>query len=289
MSFHIACRSDAARMLLMTVTAFMGCVAFEPPQQSIVDDFEERPCIAVLEFGFDIELTELSAVQTVDRIFSPEEEALLLANALQRIRQDARWLLLSRLATGHGFRFVPSEAVDALADELQLKPGQIPKAEQLREFRRRLGADLVVSGSLLDYGKVRWQWLLTGMLVDMTVDNTLIGLATGWNPIALAASVGWDVLTSAPIWFGGGYLFGVAFRPVRVEARAFETLQGYPIWQTMEEAVYAWSALKMLPEEIRRRKEVQLHLNLAEIMESMGDNLTGQNLSRSSCCEGRVR
>src|SRR5262249_54467427 len=109
--------------------------------------------------------------------------------------------------------------------------------------------------------------------------------ATGWNPVALAASVGWDVLTSAPIWFGGGYLFGVAFRPVRVEARAFETVQGDPIWQTMEEAGYAWSALKALPEEMRGRKEVQLELNVAEIMESMGDSLTRQNYSRSSCCQ----
>ncbi len=289
MSVLITCTRNAVGILVMTASVFMGCVAFEPPQQSTVDDLEERPYIAILKFGFEIEITELSAVQTVDQTLSRDEEAVLLADALQRIQQDARWLLVSRLATGYGFRFIPLEAVDALATELQLQPGQIPKAEQLSEFRRRLGADLVVSGSLLDYGKVRWQWLLTGMLVDMTVDTTIIGLATGWNPIALAASVGWDVLTSAPIWFGGGYLFGVAFRPVRVEARAFETLQGYPIWQNMEEAVYAWSALKTLPEEIRGRKEVQLELNLAEIMESMGDNLTRQNLSRSSCCQGTVR
>ena len=278
----------AVVILAITASLFWGCVAFEPPRQSTVEDLEERPYVAVLQFGFDIEITDLSAVKTVDEPSSPEEEAVLLANALQRIQEDARWLLVSRLATGYGFRFVPLEAVDALAAELQLKPGQIPKAEQLSEFRRRLGADLVVSGSLLDYGKVRWQWLLAGMLVDMTVDNTIIGLATGWNPVALAASVGWDVLTSAPIWFGGGYLFGVAFRPVRVEARAFETVQGYPIWQTMEEAMYAWSALKTLPEEMRGLKEVQLELNLAEIMESMGDSLTGKNLSRSSCCQSAV-
>jgi hypothetical protein len=289
MSVFVGCTRVAAGIIGMAAGPLVSCVAFEPPQQSTVDDLEERPYIAVLEFGFDIEITALSAVQTVDQTHSREEEAVLLANALRRIQQDARWLFVSRLATGHGFRFIPLDAVDALAAELQLDPGHIPKAEQLSEFRRRLGADLVVSGSLLDYGKVRWQWLLTGMLVDMTVDNTIIGLATGWNPIALAASVGWDVLTSAPIWFGGGYLFGVAFRPVRVEARAFETLQGYPIWQTTEEAVYAWSALKTLPEGIRGRKEVQLELNLAEILESMGDNLTRQTFFRSSCCQETVR
>ena len=279
----------AVAIVAITASLFWGCVAFEPPQQSTVDDLDERPYIAILKFGFEIEITKLSAVQTVDQTPSPEEEVDLLEDALQRIQDNARWLLVSRLATGYGFRFVPLEAVDELAAELQLKPGQIPKAEQVSGFRRRLGTDLVVSGSLLDYGKVRWQWLLTGMLLDMTVDNTIIGLATGWNPVALAASVGWDVLTSAPIWFGGGYLFGVAFRPVRVEARAFETLQGYPIWQTMEEAVYAWSALKTLPEEMRGLKEVQLELNLAEIMESMGDSLTRQNFSRSLCCQSTVR
>ena len=278
----------AVSILVITASLFWGCVAFEPPEQSTVEDLEERPYLAILKFGFGVEISELSAVETVDNTPSPQEEAELVADALQRIQNNARWLLVSRLATGYGFRFVPLDAVDALADELQLQPGQIPKAEQLSEFRRRLGADLVVSGSLLDYGKVRWQWLLTGMLLDMTVDNIIIGLATGWNPVALAASVGWDLLTSAPIWFGGGYLFGVAFRPVRAEARAFETLQGYPIWQTMEEAVYAWSALKTVPEEKRGLKEVQLELNLAEIVESMGDSLTGQNLSRSSCCQSAV-
>ena len=279
----------AVGIIALSASLLASCVTFEPPHKSAVDDLEERPNVAILEFGFDIEITELSDVQTVDQTPPREEDAALLAHALRRIQQDARWLFVSRLATGSGFRFVPLEDADALATELELKPGQIPKAEQLSEFSRRLGADLVVSGSILDYGKVRWQWLLTGMLVDMTVDNTIIGLATGWNPVALAASVGWDVLTSAPIWFGGGYIFGVAFRPVRIEARAFETLHGYPIWQDMEEGVYAWSALKTLPEEIRDRKEVQLQLNVAEIMESMGDSLTRQNFSRSSYWHGITR
>ena len=119
----------AVVILAITASLFWGCVAFEPPRQSTVEDLEERPYVAVLQFGFDIEITDLSAVKTVDEPSSPEEEAVLLANALQRIQEDARWLLVSRLATGYGFRFVPLEAVDALAAELQLKPGQIPKAE----------------------------------------------------------------------------------------------------------------------------------------------------------------
>ena len=83
------------------------------------------------------------------------------------------------------------------------------------------------------------------------------------------------------MWFGGGYLFGVAFRPARVEARAFETIQGYPIWQSMDESAYVWRALKVLPEAVREKKETQLEVNVAEIMESLADSLTEQEFTIS--------
>lgn len=262
-------------------TVLTGCVAFDPAVQSTVEDLNERPSVAILLFGFDLEITKLSAVKTVDGTLSPEDEATQLAEALRQIQQEARWLLLSRLATGQGFRIVPLAETDTLAEELQLTPGMLPNAEQLAEFRRRLGADLVVAGSILDYGKVRWQWLAAGMFADMSWETAAIGVATAWNPGIILGNVGYELLTSTPLWFGGGYVFGVAMRPVRVEARAFETIHGYPIWQAMDESAYAWSALKAFPEAVRDKKEIQLELNLAEIMESLGDGLTKQELLAS--------
>jgi hypothetical protein len=260
----------------MVGTALIGCVAFDPAVQSTVEDLNERPSLAILPFGFDLEITQLSAVKTVDGTLSPEDESSQLAATLREIQQEARWLLLSRLATGQGFQFVSLEDTDALAEELQLKPGVLPNAEQLAEFRRRLGADLVVAGSILYYGKIRWQWMAMGMFADMTWETAAIGVASAWNPAIILGNVGYELLTSTPLWFGGGYVFGVAMRPVRVEARAFETVQGYPIWQAMDESAYAWGALKQLPEGVRDKKEVQLQLNMAEIMESLGDSLTKQ-------------
>jgi hypothetical protein len=257
-------------------TALMGCVAFDPVAASTVEDLKERPSVAILPFGFDLEITKLSALKTVDETLSPEDETKQVAETLWEIQQEARWLLLSRLATGQGFQFVPADQTDALAAELGLKPGVLPTPEQLTEFRRRLGADLVVAGSILDYGKIRWQWMLAGMTTDMTAESIALGLATAWNPIAIGANLGFELLTSTPLWFGGGYVFGIALRPVRVEARAFETVHGYPVWQAMDESAYAWGALKALPEEIRDKKESQLELNLAEIMESLGDDLIKQ-------------
>ena len=256
--------------------ALTGCVAFDPVAQSPVEDLNERPLVAIVPFGFDLEITKLSAVKTVDETLSPEDEAIQVAETLREIQQEARWLLMSRLAAGQGFQFVPADQTDTLAEELALKPGVLPNAQQLTEFRRRLGADLVVAGSILDYGKIRWQWMLAGMTTDMTAESIALGLATAWNPIAIGANLGFELLTSTPLWFGGGYVFGVALRPVRVEARAFETVQGYPVWQAMDESAYAWGALKTLPEGVRDKKESQLELNLAEIMESLGDDLLKQ-------------
>lgn len=256
--------------------ALTGCVAFDPAAQSEVGDLKDRPTVAILPFGFDLEITKLSDLKTVEEPLSPEDELKQVAEALREIQREARWLFLSRLATGHGFLFVPLEQIDALADELQLEPGALPTTDQLRQFRRRLGADLVVAGSILDYGKVRWQWSATLAFADLLAETLVIGLASSWNPALILGNAGLEVLINSAIFFGGGYLFGVALRPVRVEARAFETIQGYPIWQSMEESAYAYGALKLLPEEIRGRKEAQLTLNLAEIMESFGDDLTKQ-------------
>jgi hypothetical protein len=80
---------------------------------------------------------------------------------------------------------------------------------------------------------------------------------------------------------GGGYIFGVAFRPVRVEARAFETLQGYPIWQSTDEAFYAWHALKQLPESERGKKESQLRINVGRAMEGLADSLNAEGFTVS--------
>ncbi|TLY22127.1 MAG: hypothetical protein E6K64_11160 [Nitrospirae bacterium] len=266
--------------LCMVGAALAGCASFKPVSPSTVDQ-SERPALAILLFGFDIEITKLSDVKTVQGTLTPEDESTQVAEALREIQHEARWLLLSRLATGQGFRIVPLEQTDTLAEELHLKPGELPNAEQLAEFHRRLGTDLVVAGSILDYGKVRWQWLVAGIFADISWETIALGVATSWNPAVVLGNVGYELLTSPPLWFGGGYLFGVAFRPVRVEARAFETIQGYPIWQSMDESAYVWRALKALPEAVREKKETQLEVNAAEIMESLADSLTEQELTIS--------
>jgi len=258
------------------ITLFTSCVKFEPTRQSTLEELNDRPSVALLPIGFDLDITKLSSVKSVDANLSPEDEAAQLQEELAEICQDARWLLLSRLAAGQGFRFVSVEETDAIAKELQLRPGAVPKSYQVIELGRRLGADLVVAVNILDYGKMRWQWFVAGAFADLTGETVALGLATAWNPIGILANTGVTIGVNSVLFFGGGYVLDVSMRPVRVEARVFETQQGYLIWQTMEQSVYARDALKTLPEGSRDKKEVQLQLNMAEIMESLGDALTKQ-------------
>lgn len=263
--------ASCAVIILLT-----SCVKFEPARQSTLEALDDRPSVAVLPIGFDLDITKLSSVKSVDVTLSPQDEAAQLQAALAGICADARWLLLSRLAAGQGFKFVSVEQTDAVAEELELRPGAVPARTQVIEFGRRLGADLVIALNILDYGKVRWQWFLTGAFADLTGETVALGLATAWNPIGILVNTGVTIGVDSVVFFGGGYVLGVSMRPVRVEARAFETERGYPIWQAMEQSMYARSALKMFPEASRDKKEVQLQLNMAEIMESLGDGLTKQ-------------
>lgn len=255
--------------------AFTGCAWIPATPESEVS-VAERLYVAILPFGIDVEITKLSAVKSVDGTLSDEEESRQVAAVLQEMLTDVRWLFLSRLATGQKFLFVPLEQIDAVAAELQLKPGVLPTQEQLAELRKRLGADLVVAGTILDYGKIRWQWMAAAAFADVSAETIALGLATAWNPILILANVGVEILTNSAIFLGGGYIFGVAFRPVRVEARAFETIQGYPVWQGMDEAFYAWHALKQLPELERGKKESQLRINVGRAMEGLADSLNAE-------------
>ena len=242
---------------------------------------EERPYVAVLPIGIKVEITQLSYIKTVEEDLSPEDEARQLADALQEIRMEARRLLQSRLAAGQRFRFVPDEQVATAVTQLELKPGVVPTTDQLADLRAQVGADLVLVGNILDYGKIRWQYWVPGLVASMLAETLIVGAATGFNPALMAATAGSELLTDVPFWWGGAYIGGWAFRPVRVEVLAFDPFDGAVVWDETEAAVYLWGRLKEVLEEERKKKEVQLGLNLKKAMEDIGDSLNDAGLTIS--------
>jgi hypothetical protein len=245
--------------IVLLSLAFVGCAWSESGQKPEVA-IDKRPTVAILPFGFDLEITTLSVLKTLPEPLSPDDEARQVEATLRSIRADARWLFVRGVATGHQFRFSSIGETDALAAELGINPGSLPSREHLGEFKTRLGADLVVAASILDYGQMRCRRLGSGMFMDLSAETVAPGLATAWNPVLLAEKVGVELLTNSTIFLGGGYLFGAAFQPVGIEARAFGTLSGYPFWQEMEEAFYARKELKQLAEHEREKRNINCAL-----------------------------
>ena len=239
----------------------------------------DRPRVAMLPFDMGIEITSLSSIQSVNGVLKSEEEPQLVEQAVKQVREDARRLMYERLASKQSFELIPSEETDRALEELGMTTTETLAPEHLSRLRTRLGADLLVTGIVQDYGKVRWQWLAAGMLADMTWESIALGLATSWNPAVIFGNVGFELLTSTPVWFGGGYLFGVAFRPVRVEASAVDPIDGDTVWHDTEIAIYLWGRLKEVPEEERKKKEVQLGLNLKKAVEDLGESLLDSGLT----------
>ena len=174
----------------------------------------ERPYVALLPFGLEQDITTLSAVKSVEDRPSPEEESRQVAETLNEVLTDARWLLLSRLATSQQFRFVSLEQTDAVALELGLKRGALPTPDQLGQLRRRLNADLIVAAQILEYGQIRWQWFVTGAVAELSLETVVIGLATAWNPVIILANVGVDVLVNAALLLGEAICLASPFVPL---------------------------------------------------------------------------
>src|SRR5262249_4874245 len=110
------------------------------------------------------------------------------------------------------------------------------------------------------------------------------GLATAWNPAAIGAYLAVDATTDFPLWYGGAYIFGWAFRPVRVHVEAVQirNCRGI-VWSEDELAVKVpGKTLAEYPLEQQSKKEVQLEVNLRRVMTDIAETI-GPKLAIQSC------
>lgn len=231
----------------------------------------------------DAPVTSPSDLATFEETPSSDVAPQLLKQLIDEVEMTAQRLLTEELARQPGFRVIPFQDARRLQTNRSAE-GTPLDAEDLWALGQEVHADLVVSGRLVDYGVVRWQYWVSGLLVSMLTETLIVGAATGFNPAAMAATAASELLTDLPVWWGGAYIAGWAFRPVRLKTEAWEvrTCVEKP-WK--EEAVVVlipgWTLKKREPDE-RRRKEVQLTVNLIQAVKEIADN-AGKELRLSPC------
>ncbi len=228
-------------------------------------------------------VTSPSDLYTVEQPHAPETASHLLAQLIEETEVSGQRLLTEQMTRQSGFIVIPFTD----ARRLQTNDPVLAKSQDLESLRalgRQAQADVVLTGHIVDYGVVRWQYWVPGLLVSMLTETLIVGAASGFNPVIMAATAGSELLTDLPVWWGGAYVAGWALRPVRVKVEAWP-VQSCVSKPWKEEAVVVlipgWT-LKKISEDERRRKEVQLSVNLSQAMTEIADN-AGRTMRFSPC------
>jgi hypothetical protein len=237
----------------------------------------------VAQVTLDAPITKSTQMQTFEETPPAELEPIVLAQLTEEVELRAQRLLTEQLAAQPGFQVVPFGDTRRLFGNLGFRRDQLSDA-QLRTLAEESEAAIILTGRIPDYGAVRWQYWVGGWAMTATVHLMIVGFASGWNPAVVGGFLALDLSTDLPYWWGGAYAFGWGLRPVRVQVEAVQTGPcGGPLWSTQTVMVLIpGKTLAVFPPEERRRKEVQLGVNLERAIRDIAE-AAGRSLRPKPC------
>ena len=239
--------------------------------------------IVVAQMTLEAPITKSTQMQTFEETLSPEIEPVIRTQLLEEVELRAQRLLTEQLAAQPGFRVMPFGEARRLVGNLGVARERIDEAQR-RALADESGADIIITGRIPDYGAVRWQYWVGGWAMTATAHLMTVGLASGWNPAVVGGFMALDLSTDLPFWWGGAYAFGWGLRPVRVQVEAVQTGPcGGPLWSTQTVMVLIpGKTLAVFPPDERRRKEIQLGVNLERAIRDIAE-AAGQSLRPKPC------
>ena len=213
----------------------------------------------------------------------PEVQPMLLAQLIDEVQVHAQRVFSEELSRQQAFQLVPFREARLMLSDMKSHGEALSEAD-LFVFGVQAEADVVVSVRILDYGAIQWQYWVSGLALSMLTETLVVGAATGFNPAIMAATAASELVTDLPFWWGGAYVGGWAFRPVRVTAEAIQiTGCQKQIWTEQELVILVpGKTLERYPPEERRRKEIQLEVNLEHALANLAD-AAGRELRLQPC------
>ncbi|MDI3461322.1 MAG: hypothetical protein OJF50_000143 [Nitrospira sp.] len=239
--------------------------------------------IVVAQMTLEAPITKSTQMQTFEETPSPEIEPVIRTQLIEEVELRAQRLLTEQLAAQPGFHVMPFSETRRLVGNLGVRREPLSDA-QLRALADESGTDIILTGRIPDYGAVRWQYWVGGWAMTATAHLMIVGFASGWNPAVVGSFMALDLSTDLPFWWGGAYAFGWGLRPVRVQVEAVQTGRcGGPLWDTQTVMVLIpGKTLAVFHPEERRRKEVQLGVNLERAIRDIAD-AAGRSLRLKPC------
>ncbi len=233
--------------------------------------------IAVLPVQSDVEVKSLKDIETVTGPAKeiPDEQEHI-RQQMQKVTDSMTRSIEARLNASPLFEAVPDEeVVEARAARAAMPAGVPMSAEQIKSLGAALDARAVLAVKLTGYGRLKRRWvayLIGTGVVEGVVEGSIAGGVTRniWVGLAVALEeIGQEVLT----WGGGSYLFNMYYAPVTLEGALFSTMDGEEVWSHTTFDSIDRKALKKLPEEDRKKKEVQLKVTAEKTEKDLVDNL----------------
>jgi hypothetical protein len=238
--------------------------------------------VLVGPFTMEVAISHSDKIHSFTEPPSSEDEPEIRQRLVADVTLKAQRLLTDHLSRQDSF------AVTSLHEAKRIETDVIPSdtpmsLDLLRAMGRVAGTDIVLYGRILGYGQLPLRYWLTGWAVTASSQLAIVGAATGGNLVAMGSYLGFDILTDLPLWTGGFYAFGWAFRPVLVDVEAWQ-LTGceQQIWNVREFALLGHKYLEMYPEPERKKKEIQLEANLTRAMEELARR-AGESLRLQPC------
>lgn len=239
--------------------------------------------VLVAQVTLNAPVTSPEDLHSFGEVFPSEVQPVLLAQLIDEVQVHAQRVFSEELARQQAFHLVPFRDARLMLGDMKSHGEELSEAD-LYLMGVRAGVDVVASARILDYGAIQWRYWVTGLALSMITETMIVGAATGWNPLVMAATAASELVTDVPFWWGGAYVGGWAFRPVRVKAEAIQ-ITGCPkqIWAEHELVLLVpGKTLAQYPPEDRRRKEVQLESNLNQALVNLADE-AGRELRLQPC------
>jgi hypothetical protein len=261
--------------LAVVVFLTAGCASWSGHGVTVASDGKVR--IAVLPVQSEVEVDSLSDIETVP---GGTEKALdekkSIHDRMERITEEMTGSIEARLSASPSFTVIPAGRVKSVLDGLDMQPPYLPiSAEQIKKLCARLDAQALLTVRLTGYGRLKTRWvayLIGSGIVEGVVEGSLAGGATHniWVGLAVGLEeIGQEILT----WGGGAYLFNMYYAPVTLEGALSSARDGQPVWSDTAFDSIDRKALKKLPEDERKRKEVQLRVTVEKVIRDLTADL----------------
>ncbi len=250
-----------------------GCTSWSGHGLALAPDEKFR--IALFPIQNEVDMDRLSDIETIPEGTEISDGKETVRVRMEKITQDMTGFLETRLKENPSLTVIP-----VTREDLTQNPGVIPEspllsAEQIRNLCASLDAQALMTVRLTGYGRLKTRWvvyLIGSGVVEGTVEGLVVGGATRniWIGLAVGLEeIGQEILT----WGGGAYLFNRYYAPVTLEAALYSAWDGEPVWTDTSFDSIDRKALKKLPEEEQKKKEVQLRLTAEKTLNDLAASL----------------